>query len=156
MRRAAFTAVWTVLVAASGFVPLTAFESIAHADVIPPDVDACNGKKAGDACNVSGSAGTCAASKCSRLDYANWDRDASPTPPTVEYDCVRCVSGATGGDGGASTGGDGGASTPTSKAEDSGCSFGSGVRRVGPWALAAVPGLAIALFGRRTARRARK
>jgi hypothetical protein len=60
----------------------------AHADVIPPDVSACQGKQAGDACTVEGgSAGNCAAKKCTRLDYS----DGTP-PSSVEYDCVSCVT----------------------------------------------------------------
>lgn len=74
--------------------------SIASADVIPPGEAACQSSSAGAACRVDGASGTCVTSRCSRLDYASWDRDASPSPPSVEYDCLVCEAGApsTGGD----------------------------------------------------------
>lgn len=111
------------------------------ADVTPPDVTACQGKSIGAACTEGSSSGACTAGKCSKLDYSGWDRDASSSPPTIQYDCVKCVAGATP-DAGAQTssGGDGG-----------GCSM--SVRRVGSWALAAVPAIVLALWGRRRSRR---
>lgn len=65
----------------------------ARADVIPPDTAACSGKAAGAACTLSGSAGICQDGICSRLDYANWDRDASASPPSTTYACAKCVTG---------------------------------------------------------------
>ena len=60
----------------------------AHADVVPPEVGACQNKSAGDACTVEGGTqGNCAAKKCTRLDYS----DGTP-PSSVEYDCVSCVT----------------------------------------------------------------
>lgn len=111
------------------------------ADVTPPDVSACQGKSLGAACGDGSSAGACAAGKCYKLDYSKWDRDASSSPPSVEYDCVKCVPGAAPDAGGqTSSGGDGG-----------GCSM--SVRRAGSWALAAVPAIVLALLGRRRSRR---
>lgn len=63
----------------------------ALADVIPPEVEPCMGRSAGDACTISGDSGTCAESRCTRLDYGN--RDGSGPPSTVEYDCLKCEPG---------------------------------------------------------------
>jgi hypothetical protein len=119
----------------------------ARADVVPPDVAACDGKTAGAPCTpIAGSPGTCKASKCSRLDYSKWDRDASPSPPSVTYDCLTCAAGADAG-----TDGDAGSTQPASSDDSSGCSF--AVRRAGPWALALVPALVLAFLERRRSRR---
>jgi hypothetical protein len=58
-----------------------------RADALPPEQSACLGVDAGDACP----SGTCEATKCRRANLQGWDRDASPTPPTLEYDCLLCV-----------------------------------------------------------------
>jgi len=64
--------------------------SLARADVPPPNAEGCNGKAAGDTCEMaSGASGRCAATRCNRLDYSQ--RDGGP-PGTVEYDCVLCSS----------------------------------------------------------------
>lgn len=69
----------------------------AHADVIPMDVYACNKLSAGSPCeNGAGGAGVCQDSTCSRLDYAHWDRDASASPPSTSYSCLKCVPKGTG------------------------------------------------------------
>lgn len=61
--------------------PLTA-----TADLIPPDADACDGKSAGDPCQINGvEDGLCTTSTCSKLDYT----DGTP-PKSVEYECLRC------------------------------------------------------------------
>jgi hypothetical protein len=110
----------------------------AAADVIPPDVDACRALQVGAACGgMTGvPAGRCQNDTCTRLDYANWNRDAMATPPSMSYACVRCVAGADGG------------AAPTSSS--GGCSVGSSEsvgRRLGPWLIA---GLVWAVFlGRR-------
>jgi len=123
----------------------------AHADVPPPETEPCVGKQPGDACVYNGS-GTCQNQTCSRLDYANWDQDASPSPPSTTYACVKCVAGLptdtnTATD--TSTSADGG--EPPSD-DDSGCSIGrrSATQRVVPWLLAAAFSL---LFLRRRRRR---
>ena len=93
----------------SALVWLAAAASVARADVVPPDVADCQSAKAGASCRSG--AGTCVTDTCSKLDYANWNRDASASPPTVQYTCLRCVSsdGGLGGAGGASAqGGSGG------------------------------------------------
>lgn len=66
-----------------GFLALSA---TASADVPPPDIDGCQGKKSGDVCKRDdGSSATCKAQTCSKLDYSQG------TPPTsVTYDCVLC------------------------------------------------------------------
>lgn len=64
------------------------------ADVISPEVAACNGLDAGAPCTN----GTCRASTCSRLDYSN-----GVPPKSVTYACVECVKG--GSTGGAAAGG---------------------------------------------------
>jgi MYXO-CTERM domain-containing protein len=62
----------------------------ARADLIPPDVSDCTGKKAGDPCTQDR---VCTSAECRRLDYANWDRDASPLgPPSVAYACLKCTA----------------------------------------------------------------
>lgn len=69
---------------------------LASADAIPPDVQACDMQTMGAMCTIpdgSRAMGTCAMDTCHRLDYAHWDRDASTGPPSVAYDCVRCVVG---------------------------------------------------------------
>jgi hypothetical protein len=63
----------------------------AHADVIPPEVGACQNKQVGDACTNNGT-GVCQAQTCTRLDYANWNRDASSGPPSMSYACNKCVA----------------------------------------------------------------
>lgn len=108
----------------------------AAGDVIPPDVDACRALNVGAACGggMSGVAvGRCQQSTCTRIDYAGWDRDASSTPPTMQYACVRCTSGA----------GDSG-TTPPSSGSSGGCSVvtNEAGRSVGPWILAGLVGAA--------------
>jgi len=87
----------------SGLALLAAFASVARADLVPPDVTECQSATAGASCR--GGAGTCVMDTCSRLDYANWNRDASPSPPSVQYACLRCVSGDGGLGGAGGTGG---------------------------------------------------
>lgn len=60
------------------------FGSVAAADVIPPEVAACDSLEIGDACD----GGICRNDTCSRLDYSQ----GSP-PRTVTYDCVTCAPG---------------------------------------------------------------
>ncbi|PZR18355.1 MAG: hypothetical protein DI536_00265 [Archangium gephyra] len=58
----------------------------AWADVPPADVSGCSGKSAGEACKRDdGSDGTCASSKCGKLDYSE-----GVPPKAVEYDCMKC------------------------------------------------------------------
>lgn len=58
----------------------------AFADVPPTDVGGCNGKTAGEACKRDeGGDGTCADSKCGRLDYSG-----GVPPKSVEYQCLKC------------------------------------------------------------------
>lgn len=127
----------------SVFVASLVTTSAAFADVTPPDVSACAGKSVGAACTNGTSAGACASGKCTKIDYSKWDRDASPSPPTVEYDCVKCVGGASPDAGGQTSSGD----------DSGGCSLSA--RRLGSWALSAVPAIALALFERRRRRSAR-
>jgi hypothetical protein len=65
----------------------------ARADVIPPDVYACNGKQLGDACSDTSVSGICQTSSCTKLDYSQWNRDASSGPPSTTYACVKCAPG---------------------------------------------------------------
>lgn len=74
----------------------------ARADALPPDESACVGKALGDQC----ADGVCADAGCSRLNYAGWDRDASSSPPTYSYPCVKCVEEDEKSDGGCSLGHD--------------------------------------------------
>jgi len=67
-----------------------ALSSTASADVPPPDIEGCQGKKSGDVCTRDdGSSATCEATTCSRLDYS---RGAPPTG--VTEDCVLCTGAA--------------------------------------------------------------
>lgn len=129
----------------------------AAADVIPPDVDACRTLQVGAACGggMTGvPAGRCQTATCTRLDYANWNRDAMAMPPTMNYECTRCVAGGVTDSGSGVTDSGSGATdastAPTPTASSGGCSVGgvdSVGRRLGPWLLA---GLVWAVFlGRR-------
>lgn len=112
---------------------------VARADVPPPEVEACAGRGVGATCMVLGGAsGACQNATCTRIDYPGWNRDASATPPTMEYPCVRCVSGAAV---------DGGSTVPSR--DEGGCAVQPGglARAAGPWLIAALP-FAL-LFGRR-------
>src|SRR3954452_20838817 len=88
----------------------------ARADLPPPDTEGCRMASAGDTCDLDGQssdggtkAGTCRKATCSRIDYAHWDHDASAVPPTMEYECLKCVVGGdAGADVAAATGGAGG------------------------------------------------
>jgi MYXO-CTERM domain-containing protein len=84
MRLAGWIGAMSVLVATTS----------ASADVISPEVAACNGLDAGAPC----ANGTCRASTCSKLDYSS-----GVPPKSVSYACVECVTG--GSTGGASAGG---------------------------------------------------
>lgn len=95
-------------------VTMSCVASEASADVIPPAESSCQGRAAGDACTLDGMGGSCVASTCSRLDYAGWDRDAMPSPPSVEYDCLVCEARAGGGGGG------GGCSVASGRGETAG------------------------------------
>jgi MYXO-CTERM domain-containing protein len=132
----------------------------ARADVVPPDVTSCDGQKAGDLCN--GAEGVCQNAECSRLDYAHWDRDATASPPSITYACVKCMNGpppaaqdagnppskadagdSRSGDASASTasGSDGGATADAGKSDDekkssSGCSVTTTDASTGPTWLA--------------------
>jgi hypothetical protein len=137
----------------------------ARADVPPPDTLDCRTAKEGDACSPDGQSadggtkpGACRKSTCTKLDYANWNKDASASPPSVEYECLKCVlgsdggsstggaSGSTGGTtgttggagGGAATGGSGGATGTggATTSSSSGCAVGGAGSALGPWLLA--------------------
>jgi len=108
----------------------------ARADVAPPENEPCLGKAVGAACTY-GIAGTCQTQTCSKLDYSNWDRDASAGPPSKSYACVQCVTGtSTSTNTGTNTNTDGGDSPSNSNGA---CSIGkqSSATRVAPWLLAA-------------------
>jgi hypothetical protein len=102
----------------------------------------------GDACTFGG-AGTCQNQTCGRLDYAHWDRDASPSPPSMSYSCLECITG-TGTSTSTDTNADGG--TPPSN-DGSACSVGrqTAAKRIAPWLLASAFSLFF-LFGRRRRR----
>lgn len=110
--------------------------TIAHADVISPEEDACRGKSAGATCTATSGGktveGACAAATCSRLDYGSWNRDASPSPPSKSYPCVTCQPGA------------------PAPGDDAGCAVSSGLARTAaPFGLAAIPAVVVALLRRR-------
>jgi hypothetical protein len=136
---------------------LTLLPARARADLPPPDTLSCHTASVGDPCDPDGQAtdggtkaGTCQKATCTRLDYANWNRDASAAPPTMDYECLKCViardagtdaASATGGAGGAATGGSGGAAATGGAAggapkSDSGCAVSGPGTAFGPWLLA--------------------
>ena len=143
--------------------------AIAKADVAPPDAYVCDNSaapghfdatKIGTSCDVRpGARGTCQKSTCQGIDYANWDRDASATAPSITFDCLRCVENdasapvtngadAGGGDGG----GNGGGATPGGSSNHSGCNVTSTstIRAAAPWLIALlVPAIAFATKRRR-------
>lgn len=136
--------------------------SLAQADLAPPDTEPCVGKAEGDACTYGG-AGTCRQLTCSKLDYANWNRDASAGPPTTTYACMTCVTATTTGTGtstasttstGTTTAGTTSTSTTTgtsTSSNDSGwCSVGkqTPMSRIAPWLMGGAFSL-LFLFGRR-------
>lgn len=101
--------------------------AVAEADEISESVAACQGKSPGDKCK----GGACVKKTCTRIDYAHWNRDASASPPTREYDCTECVADA--------------------KPTNGGCSMTAA--RASSWALACVPAIVLALLERRRIRR---
>jgi MYXO-CTERM domain-containing protein len=149
---------------------LTLAPSIAMADVIPPDVEGCTGKKTGDSCTVSGTSGTglCVDATCSKT-RPNADGGA---PITEEYACVKCSfdAGAPVGDASVPTAdsgiladsgakadsgstADAGSSPDTDTTEsDSSSSCSVAMRPVGSLAIAGLVPLALALAGRRRRR----
>lgn len=82
----------------------------ARADM-PPEPDSCDGKRAGDPCDLEGpGSGDCETTTCSRLEYGGDDDELIKTDPVepdgdeprlvdppssgprmVDYDCVQCV-----------------------------------------------------------------
>jgi hypothetical protein len=151
-----------ILVAA---IPLLGFP--ARADVAPPETQPCLSKQAGDACTYNNASGTCLDQTCSKIDYANWDRDASSSPPSMTYACVECIVGTTATatttttatatttavtntNTTTKTNANGG--TPPAN-DDSACSVGKQItaKRVAPWLLAGTFSL-LFLFGRRRRR----
>jgi len=60
----------------------------AHADVVNPEDEACEGKRQGDACEADGRRGRCEPGECCRNDYSQG------TPPsTVCSPCQTCRQG---------------------------------------------------------------
>jgi len=129
----------------------------ARADVTPPETQPCVGKQAGDACTL-GAAGTCQYQTCIKLDYANWDRDASMSPPSTTYVCLQCITSnatntttntATSSPTTTNTTTTTITSTDTQTSQDDGfCSIGktSAARRIAPWLMAGAFSL-LFLFG---------
>ena len=117
---------------------------IAHADVAPPDVTACGGKKAGDACDQVVN-GKCHDETCQRIDYMN---DGG----TVSYPCLKCKAVDAGSEAGAPTSdaGNGGESL-SGGSGGGGCNVGAVPRAALPWLLAlAVPALVFGLRRKKT------
>lgn len=108
---------WILAVCSLSWCLLASAIPRARADVVPPGFQACVGKTAGTRC----ASGVCRATTCSKLDYASWDRDAEPVPPTAHYACVLCVP-------------DDG-SAADSAPEDSGCAAGGSAASGGGAAL---------------------
>jgi hypothetical protein len=146
---------------AATFAAATLLTSFAFADAIAPDEGACSGKTAGAACKIDVKNGTCVNATCTRLDYANWDRDATAGPPSKQEPCVLCNT-----DAGvevdpvdaapADAAHALGAEPPTTPAStsSSSCSVPAavGLKAAGPLALAAVVPFGLLLLGRRRRR----
>jgi MYXO-CTERM domain-containing protein len=129
---------------------VVALASPARADQPAPERDACNDKRAGDACDVpGGGAGACAEETCYELDYSQ----GSP-PKSVPVACLVCKAGATPSDGSGTSGtgtppdglGSGSGGTTTDAGDDtvpetkSKCSVDTDGGE-GPWWLLALVGL---------------
>jgi len=111
--------------------------SAARADVAPPNLEPCVGKAIGAFClTATAVPGTCQNSTCQRIDYANWNRDASSSPPSLSYPCVLCTA----------------IVTPP-PGEGCSCTIGQGslARRAAPWLMAGAFSL-LFLFRRRRSR----
>jgi hypothetical protein len=124
------------------------FASPSRADVAPPETQPCVGKATGAACVYNGN-GTCQTETCSKLDYANWNRDASSWPPSKTYTCLKCLIGTTTDTNTVtSTESDGGGDAPSYA--DSSCSISrqGTAKRIAPWLMAGAFSL-LFLFGRR-------
>lgn len=118
---------------------------VAQADVLPVEIPPCTGKSVGDACVLNGVTGKCENRTCSRLDYSNWNRDASSSPPSMTYACLWCqVGGTVVSDAG----------TDSTEDKNSGCSLGgmNAVRRIAPWMMAGSFSLLFLIFRRRRQR----
>lgn len=143
--------------------------SLANADVIQPDENACEGKQLGDECSyqeedwgggASASAsgpnepvmGACECSTCSEADYSQG------TPPTYkDVPCLRCVPGSMVGatsSCGTGTGSGTDAEQPAGEDEAKGCS-GCAVDRTSLWSLGLGLGLLAFLRRGRASRRRR-
>jgi hypothetical protein len=110
------------------------FAGAARADALPPDAVACfsGTQQAGSPCTFNGP-GICQNATCTGIDKLNWDRDASATPPTIQYSCVKCI--------------------PTGAGTDSGCAVGGRLARtVGPWLVAGLFAAGVMLARRRPRR----
>lgn len=68
---------------------ILALVTVARADVIEPDQEACLRKSVGDRCE----GGSCAMTKCSRT-RPMLGSDGTQTMQTSEWDCLKCVAGA--------------------------------------------------------------
>jgi hypothetical protein len=125
-----------------------AFASPASADVLPPEEEACEALGVGASCMTPGQGpGTCMMATCARLDYAHWDRDASMTPPSMEYDCTRCV---VEGDGGATA--DSGHVAMDTPPRGGACSVGFGSGAASSSWTAGLIGLGLTVLARRSRR----
>ncbi len=99
---------------------IMAFATPAFADAISPEEEACQGKKAGDACTEGMSSGTCADSTCAHITYLPDGGHGSGTTACVI--CELSDGGTTTADGGPHpTTGDAG--TPTGTNSSSSCSM---------------------------------
>jgi hypothetical protein len=113
----------------------------ATADVIPPDVTACQGKAQGDGCmSMTGTTGTCQPQTCSSIQYYPDGGHGSQS-----YACLECTASdagaaedaATGSDAGA--GGDAGTTSSNGTSGGSnGCSYGRAGSMASAFALAAL------------------
>lgn len=69
--------------------------TLALADVIPPDVDACRDKKLGDACTVEKVDGTCQNGEHCSLKYGGCDSGGAPCGKSCSQ-TLKCKAGASG------------------------------------------------------------
>lgn len=97
------------------FIFVASIPLAAHADVTPPDVQACfeTGGSEGSKCTLNGTSGTCQKSTCARLDYSHWD---GGMPGSIQYDCLKCIV-AVSEDSSSSSGGCGSVARPSTPKE---------------------------------------
>jgi len=145
-----YSRVWAMLLLSLGL------SRIASADVVPPDVSACQGKTKGAACKIETSSvqGTCQDGKYCHLVYGKCDAQGGPCGSTCDP-ALTCQAGTSGdkGTGAVDVGARADGGTVKVKTEESGCTIGGiDARLFGPWVLAGTFAALLLLIRRRRSR----